>query len=108
MGKRTWMSQRMNWLLVGLGLLFWLAPSSADAAAGRRLRGNTPRIPARNLDADTRVEEPRPGRRNNPYEYYKSVYPKFYGGFHEHEFSNLGIPTGDVGIRGNSFFLPPW
>jgi hypothetical protein len=35
-------------------------------------------------------------------------YPKFIGGFHSSHFSNLGIPTGDLGFRGNGVYWAPW
>ena len=36
------------------------------------------------------------------------AYPKFYGGFHSSEFSNLGVPSGDIGFRGNGIYWTPW
>lgn len=35
-------------------------------------------------------------------------YPKFQGGFHSRELQNLGVPTGDTGLRGNGFSMYPW
>ena len=35
-------------------------------------------------------------------------YPKYYGAFHSSHFSNLGVPTGDIGFRGNSIYWSPW
>ena len=35
-------------------------------------------------------------------------YPKFTGGFHSRELQNIGVPTGDIGLRGNSFSMFPW
>jgi len=35
-------------------------------------------------------------------------YPKFQGGFHSRQLYDLGVPTGDRGLRGNSFSIYPW
>lgn len=35
-------------------------------------------------------------------------YPKFQGGFHSRELQNIGVPSGDVGLRGNGFSMYPW
>lgn len=37
-----------------------------------------------------------------------SRYPKFIGGFHSSHFSNIGLPTGDIGFRGNGIYWSPW
>ena len=37
-----------------------------------------------------------------------SRYPKFIGGFHSSQFSNLGVPNGDIGFRGNGVVWSPW
>jgi hypothetical protein len=45
----------------------------------------------------------------NPYHYhslrhyYKVRYPKYLSGFHSRETYNLGVPSGDIGLRGT-----PW
>lgn len=44
-----------------------------------------------------------PGRRN-PYE----VESRYIGGFHRSHFNNIGIPSGDIGIRGNAFRWNTW
>lgn len=35
-------------------------------------------------------------------------YPKFQGGFHSRQLQDLGVPTGDQGLRGNGFSMYPW
>lgn len=35
-------------------------------------------------------------------------YPKFQGGFHSRQLYDLGVPTGDRGLRGNGFSAYPW
>jgi hypothetical protein len=41
--------------------------------------------------------------------YGRAVYPKYYWGLHSREFYNVGVPHGDIGIRGgNGFTWNPW
>jgi len=49
-----------------------------------------------------------PSHRHPVESYSNSPYPKYYGAFHSSHFSNLGVPTGDIGFRGNSIFWSPW
>ena len=42
------------------------------------------------------------------YHYMNSHYPKYYGGFHARYFQDMGIPSGDIGLRGNGIFMTPW
>ncbi len=35
-------------------------------------------------------------------------YPKYIGGFHSSFYSDLGLPTGDIGFRGNGLYWAPW
>ena len=37
-----------------------------------------------------------------------SRYPKYIGGFHSSHFTNVGLPTGDIGFRGNGLYWTPW
>jgi hypothetical protein len=48
----------------------------------------------------------RPTPTPNPYA--RELYPKYEGGFHARQLQNIGIPTGDVGIRGNGIYMNPW
>lgn len=36
------------------------------------------------------------------------LYPKYYGSFHYRHLDNIGVPTGDIGIRGNGLYMSPW
>jgi hypothetical protein len=38
----------------------------------------------------------------------RELYPKYYGGFHARALQNIGIPTGDIGLRGNGITVNPW
>jgi hypothetical protein len=40
--------------------------------------------------------------------YYRGMYPKYIGGFNAHDFNRIGVPTGDIGIRGNGIVPTPW
>ncbi|MFO0901733.1 MAG: hypothetical protein U0939_01965 [Pirellulales bacterium] len=39
---------------------------------------------------------------------YAGRYPKFQGGFHSRQMQDIGVPTGDQGLRGNGFQMYPW
>ena len=47
-------------------------------------------------------------KRPNPYDTYKQWYPRYEGAFHSRYFNDLGIPPGDVGLRGNGLTMTPW
>lgn len=36
------------------------------------------------------------------------VHPKYFGGFHSSHLYNLGVPSGDIGFRGNGVYWNPW
>ena len=38
----------------------------------------------------------------------RAIYPQYQGGFHSRALQNIGVPTGDIGIRGNGFMMNPW
>lgn len=38
----------------------------------------------------------------------EELYPKYYGSFHYRHLDNIGIPSGDIGIRGNGLYISPW
>ena len=38
----------------------------------------------------------------------EELYPKYYGGFHYRHLDNIGIPNGDIGLRGNGIYMSPW
>lgn len=40
--------------------------------------------------------------------YLNCRYPRYVGGFHASYFRDMGLPPGDVGLRGNSLTLSPW
>jgi hypothetical protein len=42
------------------------------------------------------------------YHYMNRYYAKYYGGFHARYFQNMGIPSGDIGLRRNGILRKPW
>ena len=60
----------------------------------------TPRLPkiARILD----------GPMNYQYRNPLEVDSRYIGGFHQSHFYNIGIPSGDIGIRGNAYNWNTW
>ena len=38
----------------------------------------------------------------------EELYPKYYGSFHYRHLDNIGIPNGDIGLRGNGLYMSPW
>jgi hypothetical protein len=91
-------------LLAALALVFLIA-SSANAA-GRRGWLRSPADPTPLVGDGQGSERVPPGYPR--YEYSKAMYPKYYYGFHARYMQNLGVPTGDVGLRGNGIRYNPW
>lgn len=77
--------------------------AAARSLDGRSLEGRS--VDARSLDAQ--VRSPVTGQ-PLPRDPYAGRYPKFYGGFHSRELQNIGVPSGDIGLRGNGFSMFPW
>lgn len=44
----------------------------------------------------------------SPYHSVDDAYPRYIGAFHSRYFNDLGIPSGDVGIRANTVQMLPW
>ena len=67
-------------------------------------------VPTTNVLAIGRRPPPPPA----PNRYYqnaanaKAIYPRYYGSIHARQIQNIGVPPGDVGLRGNGFMLNPW
>jgi hypothetical protein len=83
---------RIVWALAACGLACFAAEESY--AAGRFRRKEQP--------AGYKRPTPTP----NPYA--RELYPKYDAGFHARHLQNIGVPTGDVGIRGNGIYMNPW
>lgn len=91
----------MRTLLIAVIAASFLAATGTAEAGGRRQRlmerpadAAAPSIRAREPGANARAAQAR--------------YPKFQGGFHARELQNIGVPTGDQGMRGNGFSMYAW
>ena len=42
------------------------------------------------------------------YSHYNYRYPKYIGGFNARYFDSIGVPSGDIGLRGNGIYMTPW
>jgi hypothetical protein len=80
-----------------------LTTADAQAAGRRRLlarQADQGHVESGYLDAGP-IHRPVPA---DP----RAIYPKYQGGFHSRALQNIGVPTGDIGIRGNGFMMNPW
>ena len=75
------------WIIV---LLLVIVPATSALAIGRR---PPPPVPNRYYQNAATA---------------KVVYPRYYGSIHARQIQNIGVPPGDVGLRGNGFLLNPW
>jgi len=99
------MSRLLVTVLIGALLCF--VPSNCDGQCQRRV------VIRSDQTFYGMSYPPAPYRYHSPTGYYSyqraaELYPKYYGGFHARHFDNIGIPPGDVGLRGNGIYLPPW
>jgi hypothetical protein len=65
-------------------------------------------LTAASAQAEGRWRAGGPNRYYQRSAYAAAVYPKYQAGFHSRHLQNIGIPSGDIGLRGNSIFLNPW
>jgi hypothetical protein len=77
---------------------------STNAHAGGRWQRN------QNGQFQGQAERPVNPRQTYPYRYYQGnmMYPKYYFGLHERQMQSIGVPSGDIGIRGNGITATPW
>jgi hypothetical protein len=80
-----------------------LTASQARAAGWGQRPTNSARVagqPAKPIDP----------RRTYAYRYYQgnTMYPKYNFGIHNRQLENIGVPTGDIGLRGNGYMMNPW
>jgi hypothetical protein len=68
----------------------------------RRIYASQPELPGYQARSPYRYSYP------HSYPSAEELYPKYYGSFHYRHLDNIGIPTGDIGIRGNSLYMSPW
>jgi hypothetical protein len=48
------------------------------------------------------------GKMTHKYRHPAEVDSRYIGGFHQSHFQNLGIPSGDIGLRGNAYNWRTW
>ena len=72
----------------------WNAPTVFPKAAYKPKQSKLSRI----------IDGPLTYRYRNPVE----VDSRYIGGFHQSQFDNIGIPSGDIGIRGNAYKWRTW
>ena len=95
---------RNIWVLLAVAVLVFLAAHPCQA--GRRAWLKTPTDPTPLPGDGTDSHHAPPGYPR--YQYSKQVYPKYYYGFHARQMQNIGVPTGDIGLRGNGIQYNPW
>jgi hypothetical protein len=95
----------MRWLFTCIFVALLLLAADAQAA-GRWRQARQARLAHeraahdRAVVADVIHHPPAPDPR--------VIYPQYQGGFHSRALQNIGVPTGDIGIRGNGFMMNPW
>ena len=48
------------------------------------------------------------GKMTDKYRHPAEVDSRYIGGFHQSHFQNIGIPSGDIGLRGNAYNWRTW
>lgn len=82
---------RLLFAIITVVVLLVVACSPAEARGWRRAGRSASQQPAPAAPLDARA-----------------IYPKYYGGFHARALQDIGIPTGDRGLRGNGIYANPW
>ncbi len=116
---------RVFGLVVGVVLFFIATESDCNAQLFRRHRLSRQSV-ASGAFAGTKVKIQQSGLRRllfgssqqnrafgydprvNPHAERYPRYPKYIGAFHSSHFSNIGVPSGDIGFRGNGIYWSPW
>lgn len=74
---------------------------------GNRVQGQSQSM-RRPFQHGTRIYIQQTPNRVYRYNNYRSNYPRYVGGFHARYFENEGLPSGDIGLRGNGTMALPW
>jgi len=96
----------VRYTLVLLAIAGLLLLAATPCQAGRRGWLRSPPDPTPLPGDGTDAHHAPPGYPR--YQYSKQIYPKYYYGFHSRQMQNIGVPTGDVGLRGNGITWNPW
>ena len=83
---------RSAWWLIAL--LIVISPTTSALAIGRRQA--------------QQQQQQRPNRYYQNAANAQAIYPRYYGQIHARNIQNIGVPPGDVGLRGNGYLLNPW
>jgi hypothetical protein len=103
--------------IIAIAAILWAAadaPGAGRRFAARASTGGQPTATSSQQGVASGQNGPvwvQPGGgpyRYNPYYQYKAMYPKYYWGMHARNYETIGIPHGDIGIRGNSITPLPW
>ena len=68
-------------------------------------------FPTESYFADTRnpvISRILDGKMTHKYRNPAEVDARYIGGFHQSHFQNIGIPSGDIGLRGNAYNWRTW
>lgn len=95
---------RTIYVILAVALLVSVAADPCQAAGRRFFKGPVDPTP---LPGDGQGSDHAPPGYPR-YQYSKQVYPKYYYGFHSRQMQNIGVPTGDIGLRGNGIMYNPW
>jgi len=87
-------------------IAFSFATADHAQAAGRWRAAREARRAAQQQLHDQQV--PAAVIRRPPISDPREIYPQYQGGFHSRTLQNIGVPTGDIGIRGNGIMMNPW
>lgn len=99
----------MRTAMIGFVALIGIVSATDVCQAGRRVWFGKAAVSqpaaAHAHDGPVTYAAPRPYSR---YEYSRAMYPRYDADFHARHYQNIGVPTGDVGLRGNGITWQPW
>lgn len=101
----------MKRLVIALSLTtvaFGLLAVEANAAGGPFQRWRAQGRPSPQVTANSAQGGFRAFPSYSRYQSVEDAYPRYIGAFHSRYFNDMGIPSGDVGIRANTLYMLPW
>ena len=102
----------MSWsirliIAVVIALCVICSASAGEGRWGRRVRGRAIQSAPQQTGYDSHPQYRYDRERLN--QYYREMYPKYYGGFHSRTLLNYGYAPGDIGFRGGLTYPGlPW
>ena len=115
--ETSWGDKRMSRLLGLLTLSVVIGAivscsAEVEAGRGRWFRRHHPPVVVQKHPHPADFHPPVKKSKHHAYAPYhvppRYSYPKYYGGFHQRYFDSIGIPSGDIGLRGNGIYATPW